>query len=61
MVERDATAEVLRELRVLVVAPNGTRYQPRVCGALAHDGTSHWHGWIEVRTHDSTRSCGTPT
>jgi hypothetical protein len=45
--ERDAMVAVLRELRVLVVAPDETRYRPRVCGAIAHDGTSHWHGWIE--------------
>ena len=38
-------AEMLSEFAVVLVAENGTRYQPRACGAEMADGT--WQGWLE--------------
>ena len=56
-------AEVLVEFEDALVAPDGTIYHARACGAEAKDGTDRWEGWIEfipakgrkpLRTHRET-------
>lgn len=56
-------AEVLVEFEDALVAPDGTIYHARACGAAANDGTDIWEGWIEfipargrkpLRTHRET-------
>ena len=53
-------AEVVREFRTTVTAPDGHAYGARACGAAARDGTRRWHGWIEFVDHEGAPAIRTP-
>ncbi len=42
--------EVFIQFDATIIAPDGTRWTPRVCGGIADDGL--WEGWIEFVSVD---------
>ncbi len=44
--------EVFIQFDATIIAPDGTRWAPRVCGGIADDGL--WEGWIEFASVDRT-------